>query len=114
MRFRTVGLASLGALAAAAVWVALAMDTGLIFRFMPAGPPMAAAALVTWRRGRPTLSAAGAGIGLGAAFAVLAAILIGGLGRRLDDPIWTAAAVLVGVIIASVIAWRGGRAATDA
>ena len=110
MPLKTLGVGLAGSLAAAAVWMALALFTGLIFHFMPAAPPMAGAALVAWRLGTPTLVPGALVVAFGALVALVASLLIVRLGRPLDDPLWTGAAIVAGAVIGSIVAWRAGGA----
>jgi hypothetical protein len=108
VRAHACTFALLGAVAVALVWYVLATVTGLIFHFMPAGPPLATAWVARWADGGPPdrvrrlgLLAAGAAIGLAMS------LLLGASGRPLDEPAITGLTIAGGVVIGAWLLRRG-------
>lgn len=92
---------SLGAaIAAALVWLGLAFATGLIYHLMPAAPPLAAAALLRWAKGRATWRAHLADITVATGVGLVGAAALGLAGQRLDAPWLTGLAALGGAVVA--------------
>ncbi|MEO8511697.1 MAG: hypothetical protein ABI534_10730 [Chloroflexota bacterium] len=96
-------VAIVGVFAAAAAWLLLALTTGLIFHFMPAGPPLLGTFLL--RRGeRRSWAEVVAVIGIGAVVSLGVALALSRLGRPLDDPQWTVGLLGIGAVVGTVIA----------
>lgn len=100
MRLGAVRLGLLAAIAATAIWILLALVSGLIFHLMPAAPPLVGAWVYRLAGGRrlfrEAVLLAGAGIGL----SLLGIGLLAAAARPLDDGWFTVLTQVAGAGLA--------------
>ena len=109
-RTHVVWLALAGAAAAAFIWYGLALATGLIFHFMPAGPTLVAAWVArSSTDGPPSRRRVAAVLIVGSLTALLTSLVLAGQGRPLDEPWLTALAIAAGVGIGAWLLRPGAR-----
>lgn len=105
-RLRTVSpllLAAAAAAAAGVAWVALAATTGLIYHLMPAAPPLAAWALLSWTGSPTTARQRLGGIALAAAISVAVALALASTGYPLDAAWLTLLPTFIGATLALLL-----------